>query len=399
MNQERNLQMVAHATIHRIQEEYKALLQQSPLSLEQLVGPENFNFSQFAAGFYPHPESDRLRAEAQKFGEHYGVWLPSAKHHITCALYLYPMAESKRMLTMMKNLTIDFYLNDVMGRDLFGHLSPAKQRAARGLIRRLARASMPAKTDGVSTSAGSGAERAGSEAVRMGSASSAEEGPIELANRLVLAEFEASSPKRWYERFSQLYSHHLDITHRDGSSSGRGYIPTVDEYIERRCHLAGMYHIVQWVEYGEAQFLDWEELKEWGLDEKLKRLHKVTAAFGALSNDLFSFEKEVIDNGSDSNLVMVVALNRPELSLHEALIEAGDICQDLFAEYLYLTGAFRRKASRLPEQLGRHLRTQLEGLHRCMQACWLWQVSTKRYKRAHSVWQETTLSSVASAAG
>jgi Terpene synthase family 2, C-terminal metal binding len=372
MNQERNVPMVAHATIHRIQEEYKALLRLSPLSLEQLVGPENFNFSQFAAGFFPHPESDRLRAEAQKFGERYGVWLPSAKHHITCALYLYPMAESQRMLTMMKNLTIDFYLNDVMGRDLFRHLPPAKQRAARGLIRRLARA---------------------------GSVPVADEGPIEIANRLVLAEFEASSPKRWYERFSQLYTHHLEITHRDGSSAGRGYIPTVDEYIERRCHLAGMYHIVQWVEYGEAQFLDWEELKEWGLDDKLKRLHKVTAAFGALSNDLFSFEKEVIDNGSDSNLVMVVALNRPEPTLHEALLEAGDICQDLFAEYLYLTGAFKRKATRLPEQLGRHLRTQLEGLHRCMQACWLWQVSTKRYKREHSVWLETTLSSVASAAG
>jgi len=35
----------------------------------------------------------------------------------------------------------------------------------------------------------------------------------------------------------------------------------------------------------------------------------------------------------------------------------------------------------------------MEGIRKCVQTCWLWQVDTKRYKRPQSIWKETSLSS------
>jgi len=55
------------------------------------------------------------------------------------------------------------------------------------------------------------------------------------------------------------------------------------------------------------------------LYQPLRRLQKIAATFGALSNDLFSFEKEVIDHKADSNLVAIIALNNPALSLQETI--------------------------------------------------------------------------------
>jgi hypothetical protein len=217
---------------------------------------------------------------------------------------------------------------------------------------------------------------------------------IEEANAIVLREFRAQSTKEWFSRFQRLYTYHIDITHRDGNTRAQGRVPEVFEYIERRCHTAGMNHIVLWVEFSDGQFLEWTQLKEVALAQKMERLHWLTAAFGALSNDLFSFEKEVVDSDSDSNLVAIIALNNPRMPLKEAIYQASEIVRSQVLELMSLLEVLKgemRKLDQINPALAGRLTAHLRGIVRFVQASWLWQLHAGRYKRTLSIWVETTL--------
>jgi hypothetical protein len=351
----------------RARHDYRELVQSATMSLKELFSPPHFCFDEFCKGFHPHADSARLTQLAQHFGEEHDIWLPNAKAHVSCALFLYPAAHPDRMFAIMKNLIMDFYLNDVMGRDLFKSLSANQQRDARKLIGSMAgiRDSLIVPPDAQ---------------------------PIEHLNARVLREFRENSPDSWFRSFFDFYCHHLNITHTDRNSEALGYIPGVDEYIDSRCHYAGMYHIVLWVEYNNARFLDWDRLADLGLASPLRRLHWLTTAFGALSNDLFSFEKEVIDEGSDSNLVMILMLNNRHLSLQESIAGACRIVRNMVSELSGILQSVRQRIDSLEQSdpgVSSLLAGHIEGVCRCIQASWLWQCHTVRYKRAQSLWEET----------
>ena len=274
---------------------------------------------------------------------------------------------------MMKNLTIDFYLNDVMGRDVFHLLPPEKQKEAKQIIQRMGKYDSQLHISPLAPD-------------------------MEKANTEVLRDFRDSAPAAWFEKFHRLYTYHIAITHRDNNASSLGRIPSVEEYVDMRCHLSGMHHIVLWVEYGDGLFLDWTWLRAMQLDQELERLHWVTAAFGALSNDLFSFEKEVIQNGADSNLLMVIALNEPDLSLFQVIYRAAAMVRELLIEYVSLLEHIRQQCKawmdHYPERVST-LEIHLNGLERGVQASWMWQVYTQRYKQAQSIWEETQIATPA----
>jgi hypothetical protein len=369
MKQEQFVQAEVLSVLDRIKSEYADLVQSRTFSLEELFSPKDFQFDEFCKTFSIYPQSEELLSRSEAFGREYDVWQANTKYYINCAFLLYPRGRFDRMLTIMKNLTVGFYLNDIMGRDLFKFLSGEQQEHSTRLIRRMAELDESADP--------------GNEA-----------GPIEVANAIALREFRDAAPREWFLKFKRLYSYHLKITHRDCDTDAVGYLPEVDEYITRRCHLAGMNHIVLWVEFSDGQFLDWELLKRHSLSRKMERLHWLAAAFGALSNDLFSFEKEVIDNHSDSNLVAIVAMNKPYLSLEAAIEESSEIVRDVVLELVSLLDVMAEEIQKLQSAdpvLAETLSTHLKGLVRFIQASWLWQLHAKRYKRPHSIWHETTL--------
>jgi hypothetical protein len=269
----------------------------------------------------------------------------------------------------MKNLILGFYLNDVMGRDVFKSLPVEQQQTSRKIIENMARLD---ETFYLPQNAY----------------------PLELVNVEVLKEFMDNSPSDWFRKFLRVYCYHLDITHRDQNTGSLGYIPGIYEYMELRCHYAGVHHIVLWIEYSEGKFLDWDSLKAAGIAQQLERLHWVTAAFEALSNDLFSFEKEVIDCEADSNLVMILALNKPGLTLSEAIFQACDIVRSLLMEVLALMDTIRKEMEAMASTdpaLWLTVKVHLDGIARCVKAGWLWHCHSRRYKRTLSLWVETRL--------
>lgn len=367
MKHEQHVQGDVLPALDRIKLEYAALLQSPPISLQELFEPHNLRFSEFTKDFNPHPQSGALQKAAEAFGRHYGIWLENAKHYITCTLFLYPTAQYDRLAAIVKNNAVDYFLNDTMGRDVFHLLTFSQQIQAQKIVERMATIDDSLEV--------------------IGSAHA-----IEQANAEVLQQMSRASTPSWFREFLKFYSHHIGVTHRDLNSSALNHIAQVQEYIEMRNHTAGMHHIILLIEYSTANFLNWKWLEKIRLAYPIRRLHYVVAAFGALSNDLFSFEKEVIDNDSDSNLVMSILLNNCSLSLKEALLASARIVQQLLEEFSTLMSTVRMNCQLITEDtpLLKGLKEHLEGLERCLQASWLWQVYTKRYKRPASLWIETT---------
>ena len=345
------------------------LLGRKTYSLDALFSTEALRFGEFCKDFQPHAQSERLKTSADVFSQRYGAWLEMSRHFINCAWYLYPTADFGRVSTITKNLSLGFYLNDVMGRDVFTSLPADEQLASRTMIENMALLDEELSV-------------------------APDAHPLELANAEVLREFRENSPQDWFKRFLRLYCYHLHITHRDRNVSSLGYIPGVDEYIDNRCHYAAVHHLVMWVEYSTGVFLDWETLMKTNVFQKLQRLHWIVGAFPALANDLFSFEGEVIDNDCDSNLVMVMVLNDPGLPLTEAIERAAETVRVIVAEIMSTLGHIAREMDAIRSidpELVTVLDIHLDGLLQFVKAAWVWQAVSKRYKRRVSLWKETTL--------
>jgi hypothetical protein len=86
-------------------------------------------------------------------------------------------------------------------------------------------------------------------------------------------------------------------------------------------------------------------------------------------------------------------LNNFKMELFEAMSVATTIVRRLLAEYAQQAEKIMDTIAGLPDgERRRKLIHYMDGIRKCVQACWLWQVETRRYKRAPSVWRETSLS-------
>ncbi|SFW87375.1 terpene synthase family protein [Chitinophaga sancti] len=343
--------------------------QTQKLSLLRAFSFGDFNLKDYCTNFYPHPKKNELLYGAKLFCDKYGIWLDTAAQYVTCAIYLFPSGHEFRMKPLLQNCAIDFWLNDTWGRELFAGLNPDEKAIAQRVIKKIS------KDTGI-----------------MNSHVNAH--PIELATREMMLEFKRTSPAAWYQKFSRLYNYHVKITHKDLNADQLGKILTVDEYIKRRCHISGMPHTLTFLEYAEGQFLNTIWMEKVGLKEQFDRLNFVVSAIGALMNDLFSFEKEVIDHQSDCNLVAIIALNNPSFTIEQTLQLGAKIVCDLLSEYLELSQEIQMRGYLcLPDARTKvdALENYLIGLNRVVMASWIWQISTTRYKRELSIWEETTI--------
>ena len=367
MKHEHSVQVATRIALVQLQQDYADLLRTTKFSLEELFNPQNIRLSDYCASFRPHPQTPELVEIVQEFGERFGIWLPNAKHYVTSALYLFPGADFQRAIALVKNLATDYFLNDTMGREIFKYLNREQQLAGREVINRMIELDELLETIPEATG-------------------------VELANVEMLKEIRDISPLPWFSEFLKLYLYHIEVTHKDNSAAALGYLPTVDEYISLRNHTSGMPHIISLAEYSDNKFLDWNWLASVRLDATMRRIHRATALFGCLTNDLFSFEKEVIDKNSDSNLVMAVAYNYPEMNLEEALMHAAGIVKHVFSNYLELSGLMQERLGMLPASEHTDVMfTHLDTLEKIVQCCWMWQIHTKRYKRPVSIYKETQL--------
>lgn len=376
--------------MNRIQNEYARLINaQFCVSLLESFDSDDLHLEAYCRDYHPHPQMEELLRNSIGYGKSAGILLPNAEHYLTCALYLFPEAPPEKILLIARNYAVDFYLNDTMGRE---YRSTSEERQRLNEIR----ARLTERTDWARTVAATGAS-AGPDKPATAAERASSDGPAsaaERANLEVLAELADSSPASWFEPFLALYLKHLSIAHRSYDCISLGHIPKIEEYIAIRADISGMPHTVSVIEYSQGNYLDWPMLQRIGLADPLRELGTAVSLIGALMNDLFSFEKEVIDNRSDSNLLAIIILNNFRMELREAMSVGTTIVRNLLAGYARGAATLSEKIEGLPEaDLRTGLLRYMEGVRKCVQTCWLWQVDTKRYKRPGSIWKETSLSS------
>lgn len=370
MKHEHSVQVATRIALIRVQRDYAGMVKSEAFSLRELFNPDDFDLADYCRQYNPHPQTEQLVDVVKEFGERFSIWLPNARHYVTSALFLFPDADFQRATALVKNLATDYYLNDTMGREIYKYLSAEQQREARELITRIT--SLDEELLTIPEAPG-----------------------VELANVEMLSEIRDISPLPWFMEFLKLYLYHIEVTHRDNSAAALGYMPTVEEYISMRKHTSGMPHIISLAEYSDNKFLDWNWLAEVKLDAHLRRIHRAVALFGCLTNDLFSFEKEVIDRNADPNLVMAVAMNNPEMSFTEIIHYAASIVKNVLTDFLALTDRIQSRIQSLPASAETEtLTTHMGTMEKIVQASWMWQVYTKRYKREQSIWTETRLQEV-----
>ncbi|MEU7629081.1 terpene synthase family protein [Nocardia sp. NPDC049220] len=339
-------------------------------SLRTLFGTPDWDIVDYCLEFRPNRFGVEACAEIERFCRSYGIWLePGGEHYNSMTPYLHPGAISAERMTIIGLYNaILFWLNDTVGREKFAHLDGATQEQARVAIDRLC------------------------ELLRTRSAP-VDPTELETSTSAFLAMLIGLAEPDWLDRFVAATIEHLRPAIQDQNARTRGGLLGIEEYIDLRAHVSGMYPAIALCEFGRDDYLPWDRIRRAGLDGDLRRMRVLTVEIGALMNDLFSFEKECIVDLADFNLIPVVMLNHPGCTLADAVRHAAEIVRSRLTEFRHVSAATAERCARAGEvgaDLAATVSTHLADLVGCVQATWTWQIMTLRYK-GESIFAENSL--------
>lgn len=348
----------------------------SPFSLSEIFENDEYgcrvlHLADYCQQSKSYPGRADIEVKCLEFWNQNGLrWINNRiDDYLNCVMSMFTSGNIDRLATVTNLIAVNFHLNDIMGRDLFPNLSPNAQQEARQLIQRLIDLANDQWRSEIFVH------------------------PIERAMGILYDQLRANSPSSWFEKFTNLFNYHLEITHQDNTTSAFCRIPTLDEYRTARAYMVGILHSALLVEYANGCFFDWKAMEKEQLATPIKRLQRVVAEVVGFINDLFSFEKEVIDNvhENDSNLILIIALNYPALSLRQIIYRAASIIRDLLKEYFHLSANIREQllsSKEKPSQTDTVL-IYLDGMADFIRTYWHWHSNSPRYKRKRSIWIET----------
>jgi Terpene synthase family 2, C-terminal metal binding len=350
------------STLARVQREYRDLAEAGAAryALRSAFDHDGFSIVEYCRGFSPNPAAAEAEDAVRAWARRSRMWIPGITEHcIDMAAYMYPRAAAGRLVTIGKSLAISWYLNDTIGRERISGLTADQKLAADRSRDRLVRVS---RTLTVGSSAN----------------------PIERACREMLWEMRSGAPPEWFEQFRDLWATHLESMCRDGNAAATNAVPTTTQYVDARTHCSGMQHTIALFEFARNEYLDWTELDR--LAPIVRQLCWLCAVIGCLSNDLFSFEKEFVRHGSDSNLILVSILNDPDLTLPDAITATIARVRDHVIEFRRHLRHLAARCAELPRPAP--LRAFLESARACLMASWVWQLLSLRYKSPGSIFEE-----------
>ncbi|WP_239003438.1 terpene synthase family protein [Nocardia panacis] len=354
--------------------QYEALLGEGcGWSLRSLFSTPDCDIADYCRDFAPNRFGLQACERVEQFCRVHGIWLEAGgAHYNSMTPYLHPGAVSaERMLIIGVYNAILFWLNDTVGREKFAHLSAAEQQQAADAVRRLSR-------------------------VLETRCAPADPLPVETATVELLSMLSQRADPHWLAEFAASTIEHLQPAIRDQNARARGHLLSVADYIDLRAFVSGMYPAIALCEFGSDTYLAWDRITAAGLAGDLHTLRVLTAQIGALMNDVFSFEKECIVDRADFNLIPVWLLNNPGSTLAEAVEAAAAIVRDRLTRFRRIHARMTGRTAQLTDtDLARAVAVHLEDLLGCVQATWVWQITTLRYKGV-SIFVESRLDERAS---
>ncbi|MFI6365624.1 terpene synthase family protein [Nocardia sp. NPDC050630] len=361
---------VIEARLATMQADYAALIRaRRKWSLRELFSTSDCDIVDFCAGFAPNRFGEQACAEVEQLCRRYGIWLDAGgAHYNSMTPYLHPHAASAERMTIIGIYNaILFWLNDTVGREKFAHLTDAEKQQARATVEQLCRLldTRCAATDPT---------------------------PVEAATVEFLERIGARADPDWLNRFLDSTIDHLRPAIRDQNARARGELLTVADYIDLRAQVSGMYPAIALCEFGRDEYLPWDRIRAVGLDADLRQLRRSTVEIGALMNDMFSFEKECIHDRADFNLIPVFLLNTAGADLADAVHDAARLVRDRLGEFRGIQARIVSRCAEITDSsVAEPVSAHVEDLLACVQATWVWQNTTLRYKGT-SIFGENHLS-------
>lgn len=360
---------VIEARIATMQAEYAELVRAGQgWSLRELFSNTDCDIAEFCAGFAPNRFGEQACAEVEQFCRRHGIWLDAGgAHYNSMTPYLHPYAVTAERMTIIGIYNaILFWLNDTVGREKFAHLTDAEKQQADATVKNLCQL-LDTRTAAMNPT------------------------PAEAATHEFLKRVDVCADPQWLSEFLDSTIDHLHPAIRDQNARARGDLLTVVDYIDLRAQVSGMYPAIALCEFGRDKYLPWSRIQAVGLDIDLRKLRRATVEIGALMNDLFSFEKECIQDRADFNLIPVCLLNTPSATLADAVHDAARLVRNRLTEFREIRARIEVRCGEVADKsIAEAVSAHVEDLLGCVQATWVWQITTLRYK-GPSIFDENRL--------
>ena len=163
---------------------------------------------------------------------------------------------------------------------------------------------------------------------------------------------------------------------------------SVDEYVWQRRTISGMRLIVDAAPGILGISIDADFVESMGVTSMLDKLLDAVCDFGGLSNDVFSFEKEIIAERTTANLVAQYYLTNADSTLPKAVLCAVNFVGGCFNSFLDLRREVEEVVSENRDNPAAHdLLMFLDWTFKLICSCWTWQFAgTARYLTDNSIW-------------
>lgn len=284
-----------------------------------------------------------------------GIWLPQLEHYTTMSAYLFPTASLQRLVTLGIYYNFLFFVDDYYDRHNKEEVDIAREIQMRKVFDNCTQILL--------------------------------KGTKPKDKHLLYAvcfelrqQFLSHTSDLWLRRLVISNVRHLKAstyTLEDIINSSDNIIA---DYIKLRILDSGMHPTIDGLEFARGIVLPDVVINS----EYIQNLRLAVAKVGALSNDLFSYTKEVIGTQSRFNLVCVLE-DYGGYTFEEAVVQGVEIVNDAIDD-------FYTQVSHVPswdnKQIDHDVALYIEGLKDQVIASWHWQLSTNRYRSPNSPFPE-----------
>jgi len=284
-----------------------------------------------------------------------GIWLPQLKDYTTMSAYLFPTASVQRLVTLGTYNNFLFFIDDQFDRHAKEEINHEEEIYMRKVFDNCANILL------------NGHIPSGSHILY--------DTCIDLRKQ-----FLSHTSELWLQRLVTSNLAHLKASTHTIEDIINSNADVVQGYINLRLLDAGMHPTIDGLEFARDIMLSDEIINS----EYLRDMREIVSKIGALSNDLFSYTKEIVHTESRFNLVCVLE-DYGGYSFEHAVMKSIEIVNESIDQ-------FYAKTQQIPKwddkQINKDVAIYVEGLRDIVIACWHWQISTNRYRSEYSPFPE-----------
>lgn len=189
------------------------------------------------------------------------------------------------------------------------------------------------------------------------------------------------APAEWFQLFADGIEDYIRavIQREVDLHQGKTILTDLDSFLAIRLRDTGGLHTCQLIEFTKDAFLSAEARD----DEQIKHLTWLAIAMASLVNDIFSYHKDVVLEGSDFNLVKIL-MDIQGLSFEEAV----DQSVQLVNSYANQFAEVRMQLCEQGMEMDRSVHQYVDGLAEMMAGNVYWHATTNRYRSPESPFEE-----------